>query len=121
MPLNTPFIYPFCTTKIVLGRPPKTKLKILQILRKKPTLTARQLAHYSHIKPSAANVARWRLTRLQGREYVIKKVCPNCNKKSLFIQQGEEQICTNCGIVYPLLQHHLAANPYGRGPVDALH
>ena len=95
-------------------------MRLLEILKENPALSYRDLSQFLRVKPSSANSARWRLRRLLGREYVVKRLCPNCLSKSKFIQHPEGYICSRCGAVYPI-QTVPSVNPYGRGPVDALH
>jgi hypothetical protein len=41
-------------------------------------------------------------------------------KQSVLVESGEGSVCSNCGAVYANPNRH-STNPFGRGPVDALH
>jgi len=102
-----------------MGRPPKTRVQLLKLLQENPLLSYKEIAHRLGIKASSAAVAKSKLRRLL-RGNSPRRFCPNCSKQSVFVESGEGSVCSNCGAVYANPNRH-SSNPFGRGPVDALH
>lgn len=104
------------------GRPPTTQMRILSLLKEKPLLSNKQLAWKLHIKAAAISEAKRRLHLSSSNKASRNtKLCLSCNQElSLIETPDDELLCRKCGAVQPREEpKHI--DPYGRGPVDALH